>query len=223
MSSSGIVAVIVTEAGERIAFEGKGKSAHGSLPQDGVNAIADLMEKLAAAGVKSPFVDYFRNAIGFEYNGQRAGVAFEDEQSGKLTLNAGMLRLTETDCELILDIRYPVTIEQAKVTEGLQSIAAPYGLKVELIGQQAPVYMDRNGELITKLVEVYRKETGDNSEPEVIGGGTYARAMDNIVAFGPVIPGRELTEHQKNEYILKEDFLLLRTIYCKALKELAAQ
>ena len=42
--------------------------------------------------------------------------------------------------------------------------------------------------LYPKLLAVYREETGDFSEPTVIGGGTYARAMDHIVAFGPMFP-----------------------------------
>lgn len=72
------------------------------------------------------------------------------------------------------------------------------------------------------LLAVYREETGDFSEPTVIGGGTYARAMDNIVAFGPMFPGRELTEHQRNEYLLAEDFCRLRSIYRKAILALAS-
>lgn len=72
------------------------------------------------------------------------------------------------------------------------------------------------------FLAVYREETGGFSEPTVIGGGTYARAMDNIVAFGPMFPGRELTEHQRNEYLLAEDFCRLRSIYRKAILALAS-
>lgn len=48
-------------------------------------------------------------------------------------------------------------------------------------------------------MEVYREETGDkDSKPITIGGGgTYARAMDNAVAFGPMFPGQEDVVHQK--------------------------
>ena len=98
---------------------------------------------------------------------------------------------------------------------------SPYGITLEVMEQIGPVYMAKDGELITALLKVYREMTGDDSEPTVVGGGTYARAMDNIVAFGPMLPGRELTEHQKNEYILREDFFLLREIYRKAIEALA--
>jgi len=72
-------------------------------------------------------------------------------------------------------------------------------------------------------MEAYREHTGDSSEPALIGGGTYARAMDGIVAFGPMFPGRELTEHQANEYIFRKDLDLAKEIYKTAIRKLAAQ
>ena len=43
------------------------------------------------------------------------------------------------------------------------------------------------GSLQSRLA-AYREQTGDMGEPLVVGGGTYARAMKNIVAFGPGRP-----------------------------------
>ena len=51
------------------------------------------------------------------------------------------------------------------------------------------------------LLKAYREVTGDMSDPIIIGGGTYARGMDNVVAFGPLYPGQENVEHIANEYI----------------------
>ena len=47
--------------------------------------------------------------------------------------------------------------------------------------------------------------------------------MPNIVAFGPMLPGRECTEHQKNERILLDDYLLLRKVYGEALKRICTE
>ncbi|MBQ0079320.1 MAG: M20/M25/M40 family metallo-hydrolase, partial [Eubacterium sp.] len=55
----------------------------------------------------------------------------------------------------------------------------------------------------------------------VIGGGTYARAMDNIVAFGAMFPGEEETMHQANEQISIENMLKLTRIYAEAIYKLA--
>ena len=94
---------------------------------------------------------------------------------------------------------------------------------MEITEYKPPVYMDKDGDFIKTLVDVYHEVTGLEGEAQVIGGGTYARAMDNIVAFGPLIPGREVTEHQKNERIPVEDFLLLRKIYKEAFLRICAE
>jgi acetylornithine deacetylase/succinyl-diaminopimelate desuccinylase-like protein len=58
------------------------------------------------------------------------------------------------------------------------------------------------------------------SEPISSGGATYARALDNCVAFGPVLPGRAETEHQPNEHIVLEDIFIALEIYAKAIYKL---
>lgn len=151
------------------------------------------------------------------------GCALSDVESGKLTMNVGTVGVADDSIVMEIDVRAPVTFEAAAVTEPLRRAAAEYGIEVTLTQDTPPVYMDKNGAVIRKLLAVYREETGDCSEPTVIGGGTYARAMDNIVAFGPMFPGRELTEHQRNEYLLAEDFCRLRSIYRKAILALAAE
>ena len=71
-----------------------------------------------------------------------------------------------------------------------------------------------------QLLRAYREETGDFSEPIAIGGGTYAKAMDGIIAFGPTFPEQDGLEHQANEYVSLSDLERLRRIYCRALKYL---
>ena len=68
-----------------------------------------------------------------------------------------------------------------------------------------------------------REVTGDLSEPIAIGGGTYARVMKNIVAFGPGFPGGANTEHEPNEYITVDDLYRMKAVYTAALQKLLAQ
>ena len=58
-------------------------------------------------------------------------------------------------------------------------------------------------------------------EPLVVGGGTYARAMKDIVAFGPGRPGRASTGHEADEHLPVEELLRLREIYRAALPRAA--
>jgi succinyl-diaminopimelate desuccinylase len=201
-------------------YRATGVSAHGSKPEDGRNAISILMAGIAEKEPECAFAKFYCDCIGFDVNGGLLGIACEDSESGKLTMNAGVLSVMENEVRVTLDIRYPVTCPLEKVINDAKAMVAPYGVTVTVSGGIQPVYMDKDGELIKKLVGAYKRVTGRDEEPIVIGGGTYARAMKNIVAFGPMIPGREMTEHQKNERILVGDFLLLREIYREALREI---
>ena len=118
-------------------------------------------------------------------------------------------------------MRCPVTYSGDEIEAAIARECEGYGVSVERTEWTAPVYMDKDKGVVKKLTGVYQEITGDISEPKVIGGGTYARAMDNIVAFGPSYPGMELTEHQKNEYIPLNWFLRLREIYFGAIVRLA--
>jgi succinyl-diaminopimelate desuccinylase len=107
------------------------------------------------------------------------------------------------------------------VTEKIRSIFEKEGFSFEILSHDGPLYYPKDAAFIRKLMDVYAKETGDESEPLAIGGGTYAKMMKNIVAFGPLLPGREDTLHQLDEYILTEDLMTCARIYANAMIELA--
>lgn len=208
-----------TVGGKQYAVEGT--SAHASTPHKGLNAISKLMEQLAAEGHDGKFIQFYNEHIGYDYNGGKMGCGFEDDASGKLTLNAGTLRTQGDELKLGLDIRCPVTFSRSDVEAALEASCAPYGIAFVCTEDMKSVYMDKNGKVIQTMMGVYREVTGDQSEPMVIGGGTYARAMPGIVAFGPMQPGREATEHQKNEYMLLEDLYQAQEIYRITIEKLA--
>lgn len=207
--------------GSQQTLEVRGVSAHASTPEKGENAISAMMEKLEELGVKSPLLDFYRKHIGFDYNGVLMGCGLEDEQSGKLTLNAGVLRMSGSEVTLTIDIRNPVTFGQEDVEQPILRACEPYGIRCVCTESADSIYMDKNGKVVQAMVEVYKSVTGDDSGPIVIGGGTYARAMPGIVAFGPMQPGRECTEHQADEYILLEDLFAAKEIYRRTIEKLA--
>ena len=93
-----------------------------------------------------------------------------------------------------------------------------YGATYSVDNYQAPLYNDPNGSLITTLMSVYNKATGNNEQPIAIGGGTYARALKCGCAFGPELCGEEATIHQANEYVTFDRIRLMSEIYYDAIK-----
>lgn len=84
-----------------------------------------------------------------------------------------------------------------------------------------PIYINEDDKLIKTMIDVYRKNTGDKeAKPLVMGGGTYARALDNFVAFGALFPGEEELFHQKNEYISIDSLKKATLIYAETIYEL---
>lgn len=202
-------------------FETFGKSSHGCAPWMGDNAISKMMDRLCKDGFDVPFVKMYMDKIGSCFHGEKMNCALKDEESGMLSMNAGMVKEQDEKLTLYLDIRYPVSCRWEEIMAIIEKEFASYGVETRLIHQQDPVYMDKDGAVMGRLLQAYRSVTGDLSEPLVIGGGTYARSMDNIIAFGPNIPGHPCTEHEKNEYILIEDLKTIREVYKRALEALA--
>ena len=163
-------------------------------------------------------------------DGQLYGRGVEDDKGpaiacvyamrGLLTINAGQLAVEGGEVRVYFDIRYPVTASGETVLARMRAAAAPYGLRVWKRHEMRPVYMDKNSRVIRSLLAAYREQTGDMGEPLVVGGGTYARAMKTIVAFGPGRPGRASTEHEADEHLPVEELLRLREIYREPLLDL---
>ena len=211
--------------GNIVKVTAKGISAHGSTPEKGENAISYLMECLEEVLGHSSFREFakiYKNRIGFDHNGEKIGCGFEDEVSGKLNFNPGMIKYENDTIVLTINIRYPISSSAQEVYDGIRENLKDTNIKlIEGKSEQKPLYVSEDHFLVNKLMDVYRDVTKDfDSKPITIGGGTYARAMENAVAFGPMFPGQEEVAHQKDEYISIEHLMKITEIYAKALYEL---
>ena len=201
-----------------------GQPAHASTPWKGQNAIAaamaDVQRRLADAGCRHPFVDFYNQAIGMSWRGEGLRIAGEDA-SGPLTLNAGVLKLDEQEGRLSVDIRYPVTWSLDRLLAAMQPRLAELGAELEIVRNSPPLYYPPESPLINTLAGILQDLTGFPERTLAIGGGTYARTMPNIVAFGPTFPGDPETMHQPGEYITQQTLGASAAIFRQALRQLA--
>ena len=196
-----------------------GKAAHATVPDQGVNAISAVMRKLYGK-VEDPLVSFHEAYIQDTCHGEKLGIDITDEPSGRTTLCVGMVRSTSREITMTLDIRYPVTANGADILEKVRKAAESFGLELRILKNTKPLYYPKDHPVLQQVLAAYREETGDQGEPIVIGGGTYARGIDNIVGFGAAFPGHIHTEHQNDEYVELSDFYLQRKIYRNAMLRL---
>ncbi|MGB9694569.1 MAG: dipeptidase PepV [Caldisericaceae bacterium] len=202
----------------------RGISAHGALPEKGKNAISMIANAIKSSIANEEVKDIIRfinEAVGKEVDGRSLGIKMSDEPSHDLTANLGTIEVNESYGTLTFNIRYPVTKDYKDIVSKIALTASKYGLKVAQIRNQDPLFVKDDEPLIKTLLAVYEKFTGQKGYTISIGGGTYARAMDKGVAFGPGMPGMEAVEHMANEYIEISHLVKITKIYGNAIYELA--
>jgi len=215
--------ITIINSEKHIIIKAKGKSAHGSVPILGNNAISLLMDFLTLIIPNSDgfteFLDFYKKKINFETNGISLGINFNDGISGELTFNPGILEVKDNNLILKVDIRSPVNTDINEVLKNI-IINTPESIEVEKEKGIKGLYIPKDSKLVKTLLKIYRDITNDMTEPIAIGGGTYARAFKNTVAFGVNFPGKESLAHQKDENVEISELMLVVKILTKALIEL---
>ncbi|MBP9510170.1 MAG: Sapep family Mn(2+)-dependent dipeptidase [Fusobacteriaceae bacterium] len=198
-----------------------GKSVHAASGENGINAIKKLMMAMKSAELKNIGIDFVTSEIGNDPYAEKIYGVLEDEVSGKLKFNVGKVDIDNEKTKLFIDVRIPVTVSKEEIVKKSKLIGEKYGMVYEERDFLRSLYVPLDHFLIKTLRKVYEEETGFDSTPISSGGATYARSMDNCVAFGAVFPDSEKTEHQPNECLAIKDIERAFTIYGKAIYELA--
>ncbi|HPB17511.1 MAG TPA: M20/M25/M40 family metallo-hydrolase, partial [Clostridia bacterium] len=202
--------------GKEITYEGK--PAHGAAPFSGVNAIKIAIENSSVlAGL--PITEFFRNTLLDKHYGEGLGLDCKDE-SGRLTVNPGIMSIDKEKSVCILNIRYPVTADYLSLVEKIEKACKQYNLQVVHTDNNPALFVDKESVLVSTLLSVYREITNDYSKPLAIGGGTYARTMPNLVAFGMNMPDDIQNAHQANECVKKQRLYEGAAIYRESIKRL---
>lgn len=201
----------------------QGKSVHSMLADTGVNAVVRLAEAMVSAGKRSPLLDFIATQANDPHGFAIFGDA-KDDVSGNLTFNVALAKFTKDTQEIGIDIRFPVTMPKEQVDAALSKAAKPYGITVTEYDYLHPLYLQTDSDLVRSLMQAYQEVTGDTTtKPIASGGATFARSMDNIVAFGPTLPGGDVSEHEANEHIGIADIQVAMEIYCRAFELLVTE
>lgn len=197
-----------------------GTAAHASTPDLGVNAISHLLEALYVAGINDPFVDAYHEFIGLTVHGEKLHLDSLKDEISDASCNIGMISCADGVITATVDVRFPVKSKADQVI-ALVEKAKKEDFAIITEEYENPLYFSLDSSMIKALDKAYRTVTKDNvSQMEAIGGGTYAKAINNIIAFGCEFQGEDNHIHDANEKLAIESFKKQIEIYVEAIKNL---
>ncbi|PEJ57536.1 dipeptidase PepV [Bacillus sp. AFS002410] len=223
ISELGCKAQISEENGNQVLVV-EGVSVHGMEPDKGKNAgiaLASFLNQFGFNVNADRFLNFIVENFKGDSRGKNMGVAFNDDITGDLTINLGIMQYEENKGGTFgLTLRYPVTTNIDFVISTLTERGNKFSFEYNEIKNSTPHHVPKDHPLIQTLQKVYEEQTGEEATLLTIGGGTYARSLSAGVAFGPLFLGKPEVAHQKDEYAEIDDLLKAIAIYAQAIAEL---
>lgn len=229
--------ITVVRDGDELVVSAAGEAAHGAAPQDGHNAISDLIRflsqrvRLAPSGCVA-LLEAIDQRLGPSWDGKALGLADRHPRFSPSTINVGTARTAEDgSCTVALNLRWPPprSADQVKesVTNALRAAVQEtskgrFDITVKGGGLD-PFLVDDSAAWVSRLTEAYTVVSGESLEPITLSGTTYAKAAPGSVTFGPGRPGDHNRIHGPDEYITLDELDELTELYTMSLLLLAGR
>ena len=161
-----------------------------------------------------------RKLLHTNHRGEELGIAYQDEDFGMMQLRGETFGIEENQHYVEWTMCYPASCTKSDL---LNQITAqlPEKATLEVISHWAPVLYDKSSKYVQALQQVYTDVTKSDSIPVTTTGGTYAKIIPNIIAYGPSFPGQRDIAHLPNEWIGVKDLETDTIIYGLALLALS--
>ena len=197
-------------------YEQKGRAFHASKPENGINAITLLAEKVEGDGINVddyPILKYIRDFDKADYI-----TSLNERELNNITFNIGTLTASNKECEVEIDCRMPASVDCNAFINCIKEKASLYDLSTDVTLNLAPLTKDKDSPEVKKLSAIwerhidkfvgYKEEYRNiHLEPKAVGVGTYARHIPNTIAFGIQAPWQIDQCHQANEHVAVSDFI----------------
>ena len=202
-----------------------GVAAHASMPEQGENAIAKLLRKLAQMEFEPAdiceAVKELPKLMCRDTNGRGIGIAVSDV-TGETTNNVALIKYSDGRLSIISNARLPLSLSCREMEKRIARALEGSRWSCRTTGFLEGFYINPEDEPAKTLIDVYREESGDTkSQPFANGCGSYARLLPGFIPFGMAQQGGSLPFHVENEYIEIEEFLETAKIYAEALYRMA--
>lgn len=161
-----------------------------------------------------------RKLLHTNHRGEELGIAYQDEDFGMMQLRGETFGIEENRHYVEWTMCYPASCTKSDLLNQI-TMHMPEKATLEVISHWAPVLYDKSSKYVQALQQVYTDVTKSDSIPVTTTGGTYAKIIPNIIAYGPSFPGQRDIAHLPNEWIGVEDLETDTIIYGLALLALS--
>lgn len=183
-------------------WDQRGKAAHSSIPETGVNALAELVERLRENNeVVHEFPNFFELMKRIKEGDIQQSIGFPadeiDCKEGCETIAVPVgCQLDDDVLTLVLNVRLCVHSTSSMVSKILMHICRTYDANCYLKDLKLPAYVDADSAYIQRMLESYKEVLGFETVPNVAMGVGYNSMLPNCVIFGP----RFAVEHDEEDY-----------------------
>lgn len=174
---------------------------HSSIPETGVNALAELVEELKAnAEVVREFPGFFELMKRIKHSDIQESIGFPadeiDCKEGCKTIVVPVgCQIKGDELILMLNVRLCVHSTSAMMSKILMHICRTYDANCYLRELKLPAYVPADSAYIQKMLESYKEVLGIETVPNVAMGVGYNSMLPNCVIFGP----RFAVEHDEED------------------------
>ena len=161
-----------------------------------------------------------RKLLHTNHHGEELGIAYQDEDFGMIQLRGETFGIEENQHYVEWTMCYPASCTKSDLLNQI-TMHLPEKATLEVVSHWAPVLYDKSSKYVQALQQVYTDVTKSDSIPVTTTGGTYAKIIPNIIAYGPSFPGQRDIAHLPNEWIGVKDLETDTIIYGLALLALS--
>ena len=214
-------------------LETKGRSVHSCQPEKGINALVEMGKQIRSmleSGTLEPAKSAeFLAMLGDRFEsteGETLGLYSETEyyQGEFVHRNVFSPTLAYTSGQEIhvnINIRFPYGSDEEKIRETFRNLAAEFGGRMVEKGYMPAVYVRKDRPFLKAFDQAYERVMGESGGYNLEYGGTYAKAIPDVVSWGPIFPGEEDTCHEENEYIGVDSLVKNAKIFALAMANIA--
>lgn len=228
--NSGAVFTVESEK-NLVRISCRGRSAHASTPESGINAVTaliGLVDRLfesgklpAADGIQKKILHGLTEVFPFgETDGKSAGLKCSDEKSGALTCVFSIFSMDRNGCSGTVDVRFPTCASLDFVEKAERAAYERAGCEFSGAMGDEPHCVDEDSDFVRTLLDVYERIEGEKGRCIAIGGGTYVHNIEGGVAFGAERGDTDYHMHGADEFVTVDELLKDAVLFAHAIAEI---